>query len=467
MAIQDIVLKQDCEDPTTILFWEYHARQDSGAVPVSDYMFENGDELVFDDTTIPTAQYTSPEFAALEAERLWPRAWQVACRVNEIPKVGDYVEYEIIGRSILIVRESADSITAYYNACRHRGTALASGTGSKKGCFVCPFHGWTYTLDGALDRIPAKWDFPQVDQENTGLRKVKVEVFDTWVFINLDDDAPPLSEHLGETVIRHMSVFPDDRHVKTWHYGQVVQANWKVMAEAFMEAYHIARTHPQLTAYAGDLQTKYDAWGAHSRLTVVQAVPSTMNRVDLTDQEIIDGSMGMTKGRYGETVDESSMPRVMLPEGVSARRFLADVTRESYLEQGIDLSHVSDTEMIDSPVYTIFPNFMVFRGATGHIGYRFRPYGSDPNYCIYEIFFLAPVAPGAELPKDASLTMIEPGRSFTDLPDTGGLGLIIDQDVSNSPLVQKGLHGLESVNMASHQEKLILNLHHHLVKFMA
>ncbi len=100
MAIQDMAAKQNCEDPATILFWEYHARKDRGSVPVSEYMFENGDKLEFEDTTIPTADYTSREFVAIEAERLWPRAWQVACRANEIPKVGDYAEYEIIGRSI-------------------------------------------------------------------------------------------------------------------------------------------------------------------------------------------------------------------------------------------------------------------------------------------------------------------------------------------------------------------------------
>ncbi len=367
------------------------------------------------------------------------------------------------------MRDGPDSFSAFYNACRHRGTALASGTGSRKECFVCPFHGWTYTLDGALDRIPAKWDFPQVDQAETGLVAVKVDTFDGWVFINLDDEAVPLREYLGETVVRHMSVFPDERFHKTWHYGQIVKANWKVMAEAFMEAYHIARTHPQLTSYAGDLQTKYDAFGPHSRLTVVLGVPSTMNRADLTDQEIVNGSMSMASYKYGQAisdVDQTLESEVPLPADMTAREFLAQMTREQYAALDIDLSHVSDTETIDAPIYSLFPNFMVFRGATGHIGYRFRPHGDDPDYSLYEVFYLAPLPTGAELPKDAPMKMIEPDAKFRDLEDVGGLGVIVDQDMSNCPLVQKGMHGISRVNLANQQEKLILNLHAQLKKFI-
>lgn len=86
MAVQDLAPEQDPENPETIVFWESHARQDRGPAPVSDYLFESGDTVDFGECTVPTADYTSPEFAALEAERLWLRTWQVACRANEIPR---------------------------------------------------------------------------------------------------------------------------------------------------------------------------------------------------------------------------------------------------------------------------------------------------------------------------------------------------------------------------------------------
>ena len=96
---------------------------------------------------IPKQRYYDPEFYALEAELLWPRVWQMACRLEEIPKPGDYVEYEILDESIIVVRLDAENVRAYHNACRHRGVKLVEGNGTRR-TFVCPFHGWCWGIDG-------------------------------------------------------------------------------------------------------------------------------------------------------------------------------------------------------------------------------------------------------------------------------------------------------------------------------
>src|SRR5882762_8238662 len=91
--------------------------------------------------------YLSREFLQMEKRNLWPKIWQVACRLEEIPNIGDFVTYEIADESIIVVRSSKETIKAFHNACPHRGNMLTEGCGRKQ-AFVCRYHGWTYNLDG-------------------------------------------------------------------------------------------------------------------------------------------------------------------------------------------------------------------------------------------------------------------------------------------------------------------------------
>ena len=92
---------------------------------------------------IPKQRYYDTDFYALEAENFWPRVWQMACRLEEIPRPGDFVEYEILDQSLIVVRVDAETVRAYHNACRHRGVKLVEGRGNRR-TFVCPFHGWCW-----------------------------------------------------------------------------------------------------------------------------------------------------------------------------------------------------------------------------------------------------------------------------------------------------------------------------------
>ena len=107
---------------------------------------------------IAKERYTSREFARLELDHMWPHVWQLACRERDIPKVGDFYEYQIGEESILIVRQSADKICAFYNTCQHRGNKLLSGKGKCGGTIVCAYHWWSYNLDGTLKNIPDRTD---------------------------------------------------------------------------------------------------------------------------------------------------------------------------------------------------------------------------------------------------------------------------------------------------------------------
>ena len=119
----------------------------------------------------------------------------MACRLEDLPGVGSYYEYLIGGHSILVVRESADSSAAYFNACRHRGTRLATGRG-RVGAMICPFHGWRWNLDGSIRLVLDPEEFAPRSDDDLGLQPVQVDTWAGFVFINMDPEAEPLLEYL-------------------------------------------------------------------------------------------------------------------------------------------------------------------------------------------------------------------------------------------------------------------------------
>ncbi len=113
--------------------------------------------------TIPAYRYTSGAFAALEHERLWPRVWQLACSLDHVASAGDFHELRIGPISVLVVRGADDELRAFQNACRHRGSALCEGTGTGLTELRCPFHRWSYDLDGRLREVPSRREFGALD----------------------------------------------------------------------------------------------------------------------------------------------------------------------------------------------------------------------------------------------------------------------------------------------------------------
>ena len=147
------------------------------------------------DADIPYDRYVSTAFFDREMERLWPRTWQWACREEHIPEPGDWITYDVGRHSILIVRGEDGDVRAFPNACLHRGTQLKrSGQSGAASELRCPFHGWSWTLEGGLKNVPCRWDFPHVTDEAFALPRVKVELWGGFVFVNMDPDAAPLAD---------------------------------------------------------------------------------------------------------------------------------------------------------------------------------------------------------------------------------------------------------------------------------
>ena len=403
----------------------------------------------------PTSRYTSREFHELEVEKLWKRVWQMACREEDIPEVGDTEVYDIASISILVVRSAPDEIKAYFNACLHRGRQLRH-TGGPTTELRCPFHGFCWNHDGTVKQVPCEWDFPQIDQSQFTLPEVKVGRWGGFVFVNMDPDCQPFEDFIGD-LPEHFSRWPLEQRYKEAHVAKIMRCNWKVCQEAFMEAFHVVTTHPQLLPGIGDANSQYDAWGNFSRAITPNGTPSPHLTWEPTEQEMFDS---MVDRRLDEP------PVLELSDGMTARMASAaggrmNLTPLIGAEAADDLS---DAELADSIYYTLFPNLHPW-GSYNRITYRFRPYDDRHDMCIFECMFLSPFS--GERPPAAKIHWIGPDDDFNEAAELGLLARVFNQDTFNLPKVQRGLASLQKdVTLANYQETKIRHFHHVLDQYL-
>src|SRR5437763_15729298 len=222
------------------------------------------------ESLIPKERYISREFADLEMERLWPHVWQIACREEEVPSPGDFVEYVIGDQSILVLRaeageggEGAD-IQAFHNTCLHRGTRLAAGTGSfPEGRIRCRYHGWCYGLDGCVTHVPDREEFPDLPGD-LRLGQVRAETWGGFVFVNMDPAAEPLLDFL-DPIPKLLGAYRLDEMRFRSYQTLVLPANWKAVLDAFNEGYHVQGAPPQILPWTDDVSIAYEPYDRHAR----------------------------------------------------------------------------------------------------------------------------------------------------------------------------------------------------------
>jgi len=405
--------------------------------------------------------YTSKAYHDVEVERLWKKTWQMACRENDIPAVGDRLVYDIVGQSVIIVRVAPDAIRAYHNVCRHRGNRLLEEGCPPSAVIECSFHGWSWNLDGSLRRVPCRWDFPEVDDAKFGLPECRVGRWNGMVFVNLDSEAEPFDDHIGDTLRRHFECWPRERAWKAGHVGKVLPCNWKVAAEAFLEVYHTVRTHADSLTFTADCNAQYDFWGPHLRLISCFGAPSPHVGDGVDDQTTVETMVGalLTK-TFGEDI---TIP--VLKDGERPRDVMSDLVRQGIRERiGVDLSGASDAEVLDIIQYYVFPNLWPWGGYAFPLVFRVRPNGDDHESSIFEMMVLVPLPPGIDPPKDMPLRMTPSDEPWAEAFELGALGRFLDQDMVNLNKIQRGLNsdGLREVVFANAQERNIRNFHHHL-----
>lgn len=430
--------------------------------PAPAVMLEESPAANQSSADVPIERYFSRDWHEAEIEKVWRKTWQLACRLEHIPKIGDHVVYEIVHDSLIVIRTGPDEVRAYINSCLHRGTMLRT----EGGCvnqLRCPFHGWTWDLQGKLKIIPGQWDFPHVDKAKMNLPEAKVGTWGGFVFVNFHQDCEPLDTYL-ENLPEHFAAFNlEDKYIAA-HVAKVMPCNWKLAMEAFVEAYHVPFAHPQVLGYYGDSNTQYDVWDGvrHvSRMISVQGVPSPALK-GVPPERTIEEMRRDVPFFAGKPIE--------VGEGETARGKLAQRAREKISRAvGRDMSDLSDTESLDLIEYMLFPNMVPWGGQALPITYRFRPYEDDPERSLMEIMFLFSKAPDGSHPEPATMTMLGPDQNWCDAPELGSAAMVADQDTDNLRRIQKGLRTSRKpgVTLARYQESRIRHFHSTLDAYMS
>ncbi|CAN7542560.1 aromatic ring-hydroxylating dioxygenase subunit alpha [Phenylobacterium sp. LjRoot219] len=406
---------------------------------------------------IPAERYYDPAFFELERERLWPRVWQMACRLEEIPEVGDWVEYKILDQSVIVVR-TAGGVKAFHNACRHRGVKLANGHGNcEVQGFNCPFHGWRWNIDGENTFVFARqvFDEENLDPAELNLVPCRVELWGGCAFINFDDDAPPLLETIQPLADRLDPRKVEKLRVEWWH-SAILPTNWKLAMEAFMEGYHVMRTHPQLQE-ANPPLPGYDRYaptpaGGPAPLPASVTVKKLIEMSINWNAVLSEGMAGMVHANDVAIMNDLK-DRIELPDdpmaamGVWHQALNAEITQQNRA-RGVDFPDLNDLPYA-SAVQFLFPHYFMLPLFGNMSAYRIRPLG--PETCLFEIWSLVlyPEDEVRERPV-APTPMRHDDERFPPIPQ---------QDYSNLPLQQEGLHakGFEYMRLSKTVEGMISN----------
>jgi phenylpropionate dioxygenase-like ring-hydroxylating dioxygenase large terminal subunit/DNA-binding transcriptional regulator YbjK len=206
--------------------------------------------------TLPAWIYHNEEFHELEKERLFLPSWQIVCHVSELAAAGDYVAFEFFGRRGFVVRDDAGTLRAFDNVCAHRAHAVVSGDRGRCGKFLtCPYHGWSYHLDGRNRSVSAPDTFPKFDRSRFGLKPLDLEVFCGMVFVRFRSGEPSVVERMEPHKAELAHYRMDEMVPLDDLWVHEVDIDWKNLVENYVEDYHFPMGHPGLSAL---MEPQYD-----------------------------------------------------------------------------------------------------------------------------------------------------------------------------------------------------------------
>lgn len=444
--------------------------------------------------TYPTEAFLSREYLQAEKQLLWPKIWQMVERESDLPNPGDWLTYNVAEESIIVLRKDDGTLKAFHNVCPHRGRQLVSVPdmiphetsvskervhdvrGSNRRNFVCGFHGWTFDLEGANTYIldPQDWG-NKLTPEMTCLSDVRVDTWNGYIYITMNPDAPSLKEWMGRAgeILDHFDLAGMSYKWRQW---AIYDCNWKTAIEAFLEPYHVAGTHTQLLAY-GDYYALSKQYGLHS-----------VSSYDTRDAKFqMSESSGTTRAGKGddprvstyelirenyETVNFSASTQTLvnaasrlkdeLPETATPQECIAHWIKSAKADdaaRGVIWPEVPpEIKKEGGLAWGLFPNQNILHGETFALCYRVRPYGDDPNKCIFESYALERF-PEGEAPVTEWV--------YAD-PTGDNWGSVLAQDFANMAFVQKGMKssGFRGPLPNPHQEQKVINLHRNLADYM-
>jgi phenylpropionate dioxygenase-like ring-hydroxylating dioxygenase large terminal subunit len=236
--------------------------------------------------TLPYSWYSDPEILRMEQERIFRSAWQYVGHLGQLPEPGTFFTGRAGQTPVLVTRGRDGEVRAMLNVCRHRGFPVAEGAG-KRATLQCPYHAWTYELDGSLRSAPRSDEEPHFPKDELGLCRLPVDTWGPFVFVNASPAAEPLSDALGSMPAQVAELGLDvDTLVFYSRWETEIAANWKVVCENFLECYHCQVAHPQLASLI-DVSADAYALSTEGRLSSQHGAP----RKDAGTRMHLDGEL--------------------------------------------------------------------------------------------------------------------------------------------------------------------------------
>ena len=447
--------------------------------------------------TYGSEAFHSQEYLEAEKRLLWPKIWQMVERESDIPEPGDWLTYNVADESVIVLRKDDGSLKAFHNVCPHRGRQLVSipdmvpdpvtsrgdakpvhdVRGNNRKNFICGFHGWTYDQDGNNTYILDKNNWHgSLTPEMTCLSEVKVDTWGGWIWINMDPESVSLKEWLGRAG-EILSYFEIDKMRYKWRQWAIYPCNWKVAIEAFLEPYHISATHSQLLEF-GEYYASSKQYGLHS-VSMYDTREEEFKMAESSGTVRAGKGADARKSTYDlirenyETVNYTASTETLvkaasrlvdeLPEGVTPAECIAHWrkrAKEDDAARGVIWPDIPDDIQFESGLaWGLWPNQNILHGVTFvGPGYRVRPYGDDPNKCIFESYALERF-PEGEVP-ETEWVYAEPTAT--------NWGPVLEQDFNNMEFVHKGMKssGWRGALPNPHQEQKVINLHRNLANWL-
>lgn len=396
------------------------------------------------EASLDAERYTAPAFMQREWDGIWTRSWLLAGLLGDLEEVGDYFVFNLGRESIIVSRTESGDIAAVYNVCQHRGNRIMTNERGSVRAISCPYHGWTYDLDGRLQSVPDAERFVQgIPCEEHSLKPVQVDTWAGLVWINMDLQAPSLETFLGD-VIPELAPYRFEDMVLVSDQTVTLDANWKTCIDNFNEQYHVDFIHPQHASFVDCCNATNELWPLGHRRVLVEGY--------------------VTNPRYGipeqvpPILEAAIRPLGLDPEDFRGRvpEIRKAVQRQKRLvgeKLGFDYSGFNDEQVSDVLQYDLFPNVIMTIKPEELWVMRPRPHPTDPDKCFFDKWTLRVNLPGdssrgLSLVGDPKVTADaiddRPEREVFDQDDVvagkHSMTITIDQDIHLLRDMQAGMH---------------------------
>lgn len=405
-------------------------------------------------------RFHSQKFMDREWEMIWTRTWNIGCHITELEEPGDFRVHSLGKESLLFVRGADDVVRGFFNVCQHRGNILCQVREGMVNHLKCPFHGWEWNLDGSLKQVMHPQLFPQfkdgIPDGDLDLPVLKVEQWGGWVWFNMDPDAGPLREFLGEAGT-HLETYEHEKFNLVDYKSFEWQGNWKHAHDAFNESYHFEALHPEFLDFAEGFDVPIELLGIHSRMLNFNHTVSEILEDRDSMTPIREKMLGLPEGYEGSAKD------VHLAV-VAHKRSIQD-------ESHIPYKRMNDEQLAHQYHYTFFPGTTITTTPEMSIVFRYRPHETDPNYCYYDFLITRHDPPGEPRPdfeyrlyRHAELPSYVDAFEGTFDPV---LANVLQQDGTNMPTMQQGTasRGFKGMILGE-QEVRIRNFHQTIDRYL-